>query len=181
MTDESSARIYRGRRAVLPPLIDVLPEARLNLIIYHLKNEDIRSAYELVRDIDPGVPMEYVLKAIVNAGIGQEHNSREHLRLAQQYFQLVGASVSECDTLTGRQCMSSCFFILRQFKDVVIYLKSIKNYFYNDDTFNFLFAQPLEQSATRNSRSRYETMPCLLKTLRVMCFSSYLVSGRRFA
>lgn len=35
-------------------------------------------------------------------------------QVAQQYFQLLGASASECDTIPGRQCMASCFFILRQ-------------------------------------------------------------------
>lgn len=46
--------------------------------------------------------------------------------MAQQYFQLVGASASECDTIPGRQCMASCFFLLKQFEDVNIYLKSTK-------------------------------------------------------
>ena len=70
-----------------------------------------------------------------------ESGSREHLKIAQQYFQLVGGSASECDTIPGRQCMSSCFFLLKQFEDVLIYLNSIKSYFYNDDNFNFNYAQ----------------------------------------
>ena len=62
------------------------------------------------------------------------------------------------DTIPGRQCMASCFFLLKQFQDVLIYLGSIKviefrlikctyervhlqNYFYNEDTFNFNLAQ----------------------------------------
>lgn len=66
---------------------------------------------------------------------------RENLKVAQQYFQLVGGSASECDTIPGRQCMASCFFLLKQFDDVLLYLNSIKSYFYNDDTFNFNYAQ----------------------------------------
>lgn len=66
---------------------------------------------------------------------------RENLKIAQQYFQLVGGSASECDTIPGRQCMASCFFLLKQFDDVLLYLNSIKSYFYNDDTFNFNYAQ----------------------------------------
>jgi intraflagellar transport protein 56 len=62
----------------------------------------------------------------VNANIGQMMGSREHLKMAQQYFQLVGASASECDTIPGRQCMASCFFLLKQFEDVNIYLNSVK-------------------------------------------------------
>lgn len=52
------------------------------------------------------------------------------LKLAQQYFQLVGASASHCDTIPGRQCMAMCFFLLKQFDDVLIYLKSIKVCFF---------------------------------------------------
>ena len=68
------------------------------------------------------------------------YNSREHLKVAQQYFQLLGASASECDTIPGRQCMASCFFILRQFDDVLVYLSSIEAYFPSDPTFLYNFA-----------------------------------------
>ncbi|KAH9255034.1 tetratricopeptide repeat protein 26 [Batrachochytrium salamandrivorans] len=130
-----------GALQVLLPLLDVIPEARLNLVIYHLRNEDIVSAFNLMKDIEPSTPQEYILKGIVNASLGQEQESREHLKIAQQYFQLVGGSASECDTIPGRQCMASCFFLLRQFDDALIYLNSIKGYFYNDDTFNYNYAQ----------------------------------------
>lgn len=136
--------VFRGGEGalqVLPPLIDALPEARLNLVIFYLRQDDIQNAYELMKDVDPTTPQEYILKGVVNAALGQEQGSREHLKIAQQYFQLVGGSASECDTIPGRQCMSSCFFLLRQFDDVLIYLNSIKSYFYNDDTFNFNYAQ----------------------------------------
>jgi len=35
--------------------------------------------------------------------------------------------------------MASCFFILKQFDDVLVYLKSIKSYFLNDEDFNWNF------------------------------------------
>ena len=37
--------------------------------------------------------------------------------------------------------MAACFFLLKQFDDVLLYLNSIKSYYYNDDTFNFNYAQ----------------------------------------
>ena len=70
----------------------------------------------------------------------QENGSREHLKIAQQYFQLVffqiarlylivqiqvGGSASECDTIPGRQCMAACFFLLKQFDDVLLYLNRL--------------------------------------------------------
>jgi intraflagellar transport protein 56 len=124
---------------VLPPLLDIIPEAKLNLVIYYLRVEEVTEAYNLVKDLEPTVPREYILKGVVFAVIGQKSGSHEHLKLAQQLFQLVGASASEADTIPGRQCMASCFFLLRQFEDVLVYLKSIKPYFSNDDDFNWNF------------------------------------------
>ncbi|XP_032826363.2 intraflagellar transport protein 56 [Petromyzon marinus] len=130
-----------GALQVLPPLIDVIPEARLNLVIYYLRQDDVQEAYNLIKDLEPTTPQEYILKGVVNAALGQDQGSVEHVKIAQQYFQLVGGSASECDTIPGRQCMASCFFLLKQFEDVLIYLNSIKSYFYNDDGFNFNYAQ----------------------------------------
>uniref|UniRef100_A0A671TIH1 Intraflagellar transport protein 56 n=1 Tax=Sparus aurata TaxID=8175 RepID=A0A671TIH1_SPAAU len=131
--------VFRGGEGalqVLPPLIDVIPEARLNLVIYYLRQDNVR--FFLLFTL---YSQEYILKGVVNAALGQEIGSRDHLKIAQQFFQLVGGSASECDTIPGRQCMASCFFLLRQFEDVLIYLNSVKGYFYNDDTFNFNYAQ----------------------------------------
>jgi len=122
---------------VLPQLLDFLPEARLNLVSFHLRHNEIQEAYELIKDLEPSTPPEYILKGVVHASLGQQTQSREQLKMAQQFFQLVGASASECDTIPGRQCMASCFFLLKQFEDVNIYLNSIKAYLYNDDDFNW--------------------------------------------
>ncbi|KAK3907924.1 Intraflagellar transport protein 56 [Frankliniella fusca] len=134
-------RSGEGALQVLPPLVDVIPEARLNLVIYYLKQDEVREAYQLIKDLEPAVPAEYNLKGVVNASMGQETGSREHIKFAQQYFELVGSSDSECDTIPGRQCMASCYFLMRQFSEVLLYLTSIKSYFYTDDTFNFNYAQ----------------------------------------
>jgi intraflagellar transport protein 56 len=122
---------------VLPPLIEIIPEAKLNLVIYHLKNQEIEEAYTLMKDVDPMIPKEYILKGVVHAVIGQQTDSKEHLKIAQQLFQLVGGSATECDTIPGRQCMASCFFLLRQFEDVLVYLKSIRDFYLNEDDFNW--------------------------------------------
>lgn len=63
---------------ILPNLVDVIPEARLNLVIYYLKQDDVKAAHDLIKDLEPAVPQEYILKGIVNAVIGQETNSVRH-------------------------------------------------------------------------------------------------------
>jgi len=125
-----------GALQTLPPLVDVVVEARLNLVIYYLRSDEVEEAYNLIKDLEPSTPQEYILKGVVNASVGNLMDSREHLKMAQQYFQLVGSSASECDTIPGRQCMASCFFLLRQFDDVMIYLKSVETYQRNSDEFN---------------------------------------------
>ena len=55
---------------VLPPLVDVIPEARLNLVIHYLKNDECV------------LPKEYILKAVVHAVIGQNTESKDHMRIA---------------------------------------------------------------------------------------------------
>ena len=123
--------------STLTPLVDLIPEARLNLAIHHLRQHQVNEADVLMRELEPTTPQEYILKGVVNSAVGQLTDSRPHLKAAQEYFQLVGASASECDTIPGRQCMASCFFLLKQFDDVLIYLNSIKAYSGNDSIFLF--------------------------------------------
>lgn len=40
----------------LPGLVDVIPEAKLNLVIYYLRHNSVHEAYELVKDLEPQTP-----------------------------------------------------------------------------------------------------------------------------
>jgi intraflagellar transport protein 56 len=130
-----------GALQSLPPLVGVLPEARLNLAIHHLQHGEIQDAFDLMKDVEPISTQEFTLKAIAFAMYAEFKESSEHQKLAQQYFQLVGSSPGECDTIAGRQSMVSCFFLLSQFEDVMIYLNSIKSYLSNNDSFNLNYGQ----------------------------------------
>ncbi|RQM19966.1 hypothetical protein B5M09_002641 [Aphanomyces astaci] len=155
----------------LPQVVDSFSEARLNLVeyclrdasvvIYYLKHGKVQEAFDLIKDIEPSTPQEYILKGVVHATLGQQTNSRQHIKTAQQYFQLVGSSPTECDTIPGRQCMASCFYLLKQFEDVNIYLNSVKQYMYNEDDFNWNFGVSL-----CNTGSHAEALETLL---RVQC------------
>ena len=142
--------------STLTPLLDLIPEARLNLAIFHLRNHAIAEADELMKALEPTTPQEYILKGVVNSAVGQLNDSRAHLKAAQEYFQLVGASASECDTIPGRQCMASCFFLLKQFDDVLIYLNSIKAYSGSDSI--FLFNHGIALAATEQFAEALEAL-----------------------
>jgi intraflagellar transport protein 56 len=49
---------------VLPPLLDVIPEARLNLVIYYMKQGEYAEAFELIKEVEPTTPPQYILKVI---------------------------------------------------------------------------------------------------------------------
>lgn len=101
-------RSGEGALQVLPQLLGVVPEARLNLAIYHLRHgkvtqhnvctapttiigsyqihadwafilivclDNIEDAYALICDLEPSSPQEYILKAVANTVVGQEHGS----------------------------------------------------------------------------------------------------------
>lgn len=130
-----------GALQVLPQLVDVIPEARLNLAIHFLHRNETREAFELLKNVQPAVPHEYVLKGVVLASLGQELGSKEYIKQAQQCLHLVGSSSSECDTIRGRLSIASAFFLYEQFEEVLVYLNTIKSFFSNDDTFNYNYAQ----------------------------------------
>jgi len=52
---------------------------RILFILYkHYKfllQDDVREAYQLIKDLEPAVPQEYILKGVVNAALGQENGS----------------------------------------------------------------------------------------------------------
>ncbi|EJD75500.1 hypothetical protein, variant [Loa loa] len=137
--------VFRNGNAalqVLPPLMNTLPEARLNLIIFYLKRDEVEAALNLVSDIDLQHSTEHLLKAITYCIIGYQKKSK-HLEVAQEHFKVVGESATECDTIIGRQAMASSYFLSNRFDEVLVYLNSIKIYFHNDDTFNFNIGQAL--------------------------------------
>lgn len=59
----------------MPKLLDIVPEARLNLAIHYLKRNEIHEAHNMIKDIQPKVPHEYILKGVVHASLGQELGS----------------------------------------------------------------------------------------------------------
>lgn len=64
-----------GALRVLPGLLNIVPEARLNLAIYYLKQGDIQEAHALMKELQPTSPHEYILKGVVHAALGQQLGS----------------------------------------------------------------------------------------------------------
>lgn len=138
--------VFRGGEnalKVFPPLLDVYPEARLNLAIHFLRAGEVDQAFKTLADLEPSSPREYTLKAVTLAFYAQAHNSAELLNRAKQLFQVVGTSANECDTVSGRECISSFLFLKGQFEDALVYLRTIREFLANDDEFNWNYGLAL--------------------------------------
>ena len=145
---DTSASSNSNKLKIFSSLLDIIPEARQNLIIYYLRNDQVNQAFNLIKDLQPVNTKDYILKAVVHCVLGQQQQGpdkamNEHLRKAQTFFQSIGSSTSDCDTIEGRQCMASCFRLNGVYNDELIYLESIEQYMKEDDDFNWNYGVAL--------------------------------------
>ncbi|KAF0698260.1 Aste57867_11117 [Aphanomyces stellatus] len=142
---------FRGGDRALrlwPPFVSVIPEAQLNLAIYHLKRSNFSEAFDMLETLEPAQPLEYILKAIVHTWMGQQPAfaqslTNEHLFMGEKFYETVGAAPSECDTIRGRQAMASLYLVRKEYDTATVYLKSIAMYHVQDDAFNWNYGMAL--------------------------------------
>ena len=50
------------------------------MLFLYLYLDDVNEAYNLIKDLEPTTPQEYILKGVVNAALGQDQGSvRKHI------------------------------------------------------------------------------------------------------
>jgi len=94
-----------GALQVLPGLLDVIPEAKLNLVTHYLRQveqppltlpvicitrmnsnvpfrfkHELKEAFQLIQDVEPTLPIEFILKGTVYTLMGQETNNVSSVR-----------------------------------------------------------------------------------------------------
>lgn len=72
--------------STLKSFVGVIDEARMNLVLCHLRHREYEKAFELVDDLEPTTPSEHLIKGILHGVIGEETNSKEHVFLAEKHF-----------------------------------------------------------------------------------------------
>ncbi|GMT14436.1 hypothetical protein PFISCL1PPCAC_5733, partial [Pristionchus fissidentatus] len=159
---------------VLPTLIDDVPEALLNLTIYHLNRDDYDAAFKLIDPYTPTTPYGFLLKAIVCLLIGQTKFNGKYMMEAREYFQQVGTDRNITNTLNGRLAMSAYFFLAGLWDDCIWYLLSVKDLFELDDRYNLNYGQALVMN------ERYAdaiNVLNLVNTLRTPLYTQFLVKA----
>ena len=94
-----------GERAlqVLPSLVNHIPEAKLNLAVYYLKQGELDAAVELVGDLDADYTHSHLVMGILNTELAQLKGDSTALEKAKHHFLSFGQAPTECDTVAGRQ------------------------------------------------------------------------------
>jgi intraflagellar transport protein 56 len=147
---------------ILQKVSDVLPEAKLNLVIYYLHHEEYQKAFELMEKIvenkeeNQYTTTQLILKAILHGVIGERAGSKEHIFLAEKFFHAVGASPTECDTIPGRQSMASYFLLRKEYEEAIVYLRSIAPYLNTNHAFNWNFGLALAASGKKENQLEAE-------------------------
>jgi intraflagellar transport protein 56 len=68
----------------------------------------VREAYQLIKDLEPAVPQEYILKGVVNAAMGQENGSVCPLRNYLFYLQFLNFTTVRLNYFTQYNIAGSC-------------------------------------------------------------------------
>lgn len=110
---------------VLPTLVGIVPEARLNIIRLYTERGDYEAAYKYVENFEPAVSTEYTLKAAAFAYYGQSTQDMGILQYAQAAYSTVGQSDADKDTVLGRRSMAAAFFLEGEFDETCMYMDSI--------------------------------------------------------
>ena len=90
-----------GAMQVLPPLVGVVHEARLNLAMMYCRRRDAARALALLRGLEPATALEHIVKGMACALHGQATGSADAVRTAVECFRAVGESHTESDSVSG--------------------------------------------------------------------------------
>lgn len=72
-------------------MLEMCPEARINLAVHYLKQGQLQEAYQLAKDLQPATPQEYTLKGLQYPPCLYPHTLTDNWLVANtkrvQYFQ----------------------------------------------------------------------------------------------
>jgi intraflagellar transport protein 56 len=139
----------------LPRLVDVLPEARFNLALLHMRENSPTEAYQLLQKFVPIDTADNILKANVLLAFGQLTNEVSILEEARQIFSQYGDLEVVRDTVPGRQCLATSKFLTQEYNDVLKILQTIEKSVGETDEFNYNKAMTLALLSRWAEAERY--------------------------
>jgi intraflagellar transport protein 56 len=127
----------------LPKLVGGLNEARFNLAVLYMRDNNPTEAYNLLQKFQPLDINESILKATVWLSYGLLTSDAGFLEEASQIFAEIGDLEVVKDTVPGRQCLATSKFILTEYEETLRVLQSIEQAAADSDEFNYNKAMAL--------------------------------------
>jgi intraflagellar transport protein 56 len=135
---------------ILPKLVQALPEARYNLAVLYMRENNPTEAHEVLRDFTPIQLNESMLKGTVLLSLGQATSEASQIEEANTIFSEIGSMDGIKDTVIGRECLASTRFIVGEYEETLRVLETIEQYANDVDEYNY------DKGMTLASLSRWQ-------------------------
>jgi intraflagellar transport protein 56 len=135
---------------ILPKLVHVLPEARYNLAVLYMRENNPTDANEVLQDFTPVQLNESMLKGTVLLALGQATSEAPQIEEANAIFSEIGSMEVIKDTVQGRECLASTKFIVGEYEETLRILDTIAQFASEVDEYNY------DRGMTLASLSRWQ-------------------------
>jgi intraflagellar transport protein 56 len=122
---------------ILPKLVHSLAEARHNLAVLYMRNNNPTEANEVLQDYQPIELHEQILRATVLLALGQLSSEASQIEEANTIFNDIGTAEGTKDTVPGRECLASTKFIVGEYDEALRVLQTIEELVGLVDEFNY--------------------------------------------
>lgn len=122
---------------VLPKLANALSEAKYNLAVLYMRENNPKEANEILEDFQPIELNESILKGTVLLAMGQLNSEAGPIEEANAIFAEIGSMENIRDTVAGRECLASTKFIVGEYDETLRVLQTIEEYVSDTDEFNY--------------------------------------------
>ncbi|OHT12941.1 TPR Domain containing protein [Tritrichomonas foetus] len=143
---------------ILPKLVSALTEARYNLAVLYMRENNATEANEVLQDFQPLDLNESILKGTVLLAIGQLNSEAGPIEEANAIFAEIGSMDNVKDTVPGRECLASTKFIVGEYDETLRVLQTIEEYVSDQDEFNYNKGMTLASTSRWAEAERYFLM-----------------------
>ena len=121
----------------LPQLVNVIPEARFNLAVLYMRQNNPIEADNVLQNFTPLDVTDSFLKATVSLGIGQITPDDNSIAEARDIFMELGELDVVKDSIPGRECLASGYFLSQNYDETLHVFQTIENFIGETDEFNY--------------------------------------------
>ncbi|OHT07657.1 TPR Domain containing protein [Tritrichomonas foetus] len=158
---------------VLPQIADSLPEAKFNLALLYMRENNSAEAMNLLQEFQPADVNELVLKGTVYLGFGQLSGDTSLIEEANTIFAEIGQMDIVKDTVPGRHCLATTKFITGEFQEALRILDTIEQHD-DSDEFNYNKAMCLASLQRWVEAERYFLLVKNTKYTQEIFYTSWL-------